>query len=127
MFDNLLVLDKNKRIIFDKINMEEFCSEEFVELLAAFDALISGLSEGELSNVEWGEHLITFKKRDDVLFVACCAPTIKQKKINEDMDRIISRFFNIYSTVLIEKFFNGDRSVFENSEERFNNFLEEEL
>lgn len=118
LFENIAVLDKKNNIIYERVNDQDFCSEFFGQVLAAFEGLTKHIADGELSNIEWGDKLITIKKKQDIIFIACSDPDIKEGKINEELDNMCTRFFDIYSTVLIEDF-NGDRSMFSNSEKRF--------
>ena len=118
LFENFAVLDKKNNIIFDRINDQDFCSEFFGQVLVAFNALTKHIADGELSNIEWGDKLITIKKKEDIIFLACCHGNTKEDKVNEELDVIAKRFFDIYSKVLIEDF-EGDRAIFSNSEKRF--------
>ena len=118
LFENIAVLDKQNNIIYERVNDQEFCSEFFGNVLVAFEGLTKHISDGELSNIEWGEKLITIKKKEDIIFIACTDPDVKVNKINEELTVVCNRFFDIYSMVLIEDF-DGDRSIFSNSEQRF--------
>ncbi|MFX1277971.1 MAG: hypothetical protein ACFFA3_01045 [Promethearchaeota archaeon] len=117
-FENLAILDKKNNIVFERINDQAFCSEFFGQVLTAFESLTKHIANGELSNIEWGNTLITIKKKDDLIFLACTDPDVKETKINEELDFICERFFQIYPTILIEDF-KGDRKIFSNSEQRF--------
>ncbi|MFX1374283.1 MAG: hypothetical protein ACFFA0_00585 [Promethearchaeota archaeon] len=118
LFENLAVLDKKNNIIYERINDQKFCSEFFGTVLVAFEGLTKHIAEGELSNIEWGEQLITIKKKEDIIFLVCTDPDIKENKIDEELAIVCNRFFEIYPTILIEDF-DGDRSIFSNSEQRF--------
>ena len=118
LFENFAVLDKRNNILFERVNDQKFCSEFFGQVLVAFDALTKHIADGDLSNIEWGDKLITIKKNEEVIFLACCDSNAKEGKVNEELDIISKRFFDIYPKVLIEDF-EGDRSVFSNSEQRF--------
>ena len=118
LFENIAVLNKKNEIIFDRINDQVFCSEFFGQVLSAFDALTSHIADGDLSNIEWGDELITIKKENDLIFIACCASKkANEKKINEEMDTVINKFFDLYSKVLLESY-KGNRQMFSNSEQR---------
>ena len=67
--------------MFDRINDQEFCSEFFGQVLVAFNALTKHIADGELSNIEWGDKLITIKN-------------IK----NDELDRIIP-FFSRFNKI----------------------------
>ncbi len=118
LFENFAVLDKKNNILFDRINDQQFCSEFFGQVLTAFNALTRHIADGELSNIEWGDKLITIKKKEDIIFLACCDSETKEDKVNEELDVVSKRFCEIYPKVLIEDF-EGDRNVFSNSEQRF--------
>lgn len=62
--------------------------------------------------------MITIKKKEDIIFLACCDSDTKEDKVNEELDVVSSRFFEIYPKILIEDF-KGDRSVFSNCEQRY--------
>ncbi len=118
LFENIAVLDKKNNIVFERVNDQEFCSEFFGQVLVAFEGLTKNIADGELSNIEWGDKLITIKKKEDIIFLACTDPDVKENKVNEELDIVCNRFFDIYPLVLIEDF-EGDRSIFSNSEQRF--------
>ena len=59
LFENIAVLDKKNNILFERVNDQEFCSEFFGQVLFAFDGLTKDIADGELSNIEWGDKLIT--------------------------------------------------------------------
>lgn len=118
LFENIAVMDKRNNIIYERINDEEFCSEFFGNVLVAFEGLTKHISEGELSNIEWGDKLITIKKKEGVIFLVCTDPDAKESKVNEELTIVCNRFFDIYPIVLIEDF-DGDRTIFSNSEQRF--------
>lgn len=120
-FENFVVVTKAGRIIFDSITEEGFSPEPFSDMIRAFNALIEALGEGKLSNIEWGDQMISIIKKNDILFVACCQESSKEKKIYEDLEYLCNRFFDIYSIVLIQEFEKtGNREIFLNSERRFN-------
>ena len=118
LLENFTVLDNKKRIICEKINDQEFCSEFFSQVLGAFDALTQHISDGDLSDIIWGDKLISMKKKEDLIFLACCDADQKETKIREVLGDISQRFIEIYSKILIDEF-DGDRSIFANSEARF--------
>ena len=118
LYENIAVIDEKNQIIFDKINDEEFCSEFFGQVLVAFDALTKHIAEGELSNIEWGDKLIALKKKENLIFLACCNCDVKEERVRDELDNISKRFFDIYSKILVEDF-DGDRKMFESSEKRF--------
>ncbi|MFX1487929.1 MAG: hypothetical protein ACFFBI_02205, partial [Promethearchaeota archaeon] len=90
----------------------------FGQVLVAFEGLTKHIADGELSNIEWGDKLITIKKKEDLIFLACTDHNVKENKVNEELDIVCSRFFDIYPMILLEDF-KGDRSIFSNSEQRF--------
>ena len=57
-------------------------------------------------------------EKEDIIFIVCTDPDIKENKVDEELAIVCNRFFDIYPTVLIEDF-DGDRSIFSNSEQRF--------
>ena len=125
-FENFVVVTRVGRIIFDCVTEEGFCPEPFSNMIRAFNALIEELGEGKLSNIEWGDKIISIIKKQDILFVACCQETSKEKKIYDDLEYISNRFFDIYSNVLIQEFEKtGNRAIFLNSEQRFNEQVNE--
>ncbi len=91
-------------------------------MLGAFNALVEQLSDGDLSDLEWGEKRVYIEKKENLFFVACCVPTIKQKKANQELENVVKRFFDIYSLMLLQEF-KGDRSIFKNSEARYTEAL----
>ena len=119
LFENIAIMNEKNEIIYDRINDQVFCSEFFGQVLCAFDALTAHIADGNLSNIEWGDELITIKKKEGLIFVACCtSKKANENRINEEMDAIIELFFDLYSKVLINDF-NVDRSKFSNIEQRF--------
>ena len=118
LFENISVLDKQNNIIYERVNDQEFCSEFFGNVLVAFEGLTKHISEGELSNIEWGDKLITIKKKEDIIFLVCTDTDVKVNKVNEELTTVCNRFFDIYPMILLEDF-TGDRSIFSNSEQRF--------
>ena len=118
LFENIAILDKKNNIVYERVNDEVFCSEFFGQVLVAFEGLTKHIANGELSNIEWGDTLITIKKKEDLIFLGCTDPDIKESKVNEELDYICKQFFEIYPMILIKDFL-GDRSIFSNSEERF--------
>lgn len=118
LFENICVLDKKNNIVFERINDQMFCSEFFGQVLVAFEGLTKHISDGELSNIVWGDTLITIKKKEDLIFLGCTDPDAKESKVNEELEVVCNRFFDIYPIVLIEDF-EGDKSIFTNSEQRF--------
>jgi len=71
-----------------------------------------------LSNIEWGDKLITIKKKEEIIFLACCDCNAKEDKVYEELEIVSERFFDIYPKILIEDF-TGDRNIFSNSEQRY--------
>ncbi len=122
LFDNIMVMNKAGQVIYDYITDHAYCSEFFGQMLGAFNALVEQLSDGQLSSMEWGEKNVFIEKKDELYFVACCVPTTKEKKANQELENAVKRFFDIYSTMLLQEF-NGDRNIFKNSEARYTEAL----
>ncbi len=123
-FINLWVFNEKGKILFDYVSDVNHSPERFGDMLIAFNSLIEELSNEELSSMEMSENLITINKKNDLLFAGCSSLDIKIKKAEQDLGLVSNRFLDIYSKILIEQF-KDDRSIFINSEKRFNDTIKE--
>jgi hypothetical protein len=98
----------------------------FGGLMSALNSFAEELAEGGLSNFELENKRYTFIKVNNLLFIANSSKKVKEKKVMQEMMRIVEHFFNLYATDIAETWDN-DVSIFSDFEKQIEDSLEETI
>lgn len=109
-------------VVYDRVYDEAVDPQLFGALMSAVNHFAEEIANSGLSNLELSARRFTIKKRENALFIATSDKKLKPKKVMQELDGIMDKFFIIYSKDLLDNW-DGDISMFEN----FNEEIEESL
>jgi hypothetical protein len=123
LVQDLWILDDSGIVLFHRVFDEQVDANLFGGLLSAINSFAEELSKGGLSNFELANKKFSLLKKQNYLFIANSSKKHNLKKVNQELEEIMSRFFEIYQDNLLNSW-NGDTSIFTNFEDEIEESLE---
>jgi len=123
LVQDLWILDYSGIVLFHRVFDEQVDANLFGGLLSAINSFAEELSKGGLSNFELANKKFSLLKKQNYLFIANSSKKHNLKKVNQELEEIMSRFFEIYQDNLLNNW-NGDTSIFTNFEDEIEESLE---
>ena len=96
LIQDLWICQKNGIVLFSYVKNEKVNSDLFGGMIAALDSYAKGLSEGGLCNFDLDKMRITLLEKNNLIFVANSSNKIKIQKLEEELNKIAKRFFELY-------------------------------
>ena len=125
VIQDLWILTEDGIGVFNRIHDEKLNDQLFSMLLSALNSFAEEISTGGLSNFELSNKRFSIVKRNKFIFVVSSSPKTKEKKAIEELDVIISKFFNKYEEQL--KNWNSNISIFNGFETDIDDSLEDTI
>jgi len=125
VIQDLWILTEDGIGVFSRIHDEKLNDQLFSMLLSALNSFAEEISTGGLSNFELSNKRFSIVKRNKFIFVVSSSPKTKEKKAIEELDVIISKFFDKYGETL--KKWNNNISIFEGFESDIDDSLEDTI
>ena len=91
--------------------------------MSALNSFAEEIAKGGISNFELSDKRFTILKRKNFLFIANSSKKVKHKRIGEELELIVERFFDRFEKIIPS--WNGEVSVFYGFEKEIENSLEE--
>jgi hypothetical protein len=110
VFQDIWILDRSGIVIFHREYDKVVSPQLFGAMMSALNMFAEQLAEGGLSNFELKDTRFTIIKRTGLIFVANSSKKFNQKKINKELQKLSSKFINLYSEKL--KKFKGEIGAF---------------
>lgn len=85
-------------------------------LMSALNSIAEKLELGGMTELALMDFLVSFIKRRRFIFVGITEKKRKKKKMNQEIEDLVNKFFNIYPDHVLATW-NGDISLFDDLEE----------
>ncbi|MFX1238387.1 MAG: hypothetical protein ACFFAS_03290 [Promethearchaeota archaeon] len=119
---DLWILTENGVAVFSRIQDEKLNEQLFAMLMSALNSFAEEISTGGLSNFQLSDKRFSLIKKNNFMFVVSSSPKTKEKKIYDELEIIVEKFFEKYSEALKE--WNSEVSLFEGFEKYIDDSLE---
>ena len=126
ILQDIWILSEAGIVLFHRIYDENFDDQLFGSLLSALNSFAEEVVKDGLSNFELQNKRFTILKKNRLIFIANSSNKVKEKKVIEELEEVIERFFNLYSPQMLENWDN-DVSIFRRFEFEIEDSLEETI
>ena len=123
ILQDIWILSEAGIVLFHRIYDENIDDQLFGSLLSALNSFAEEVVKDGLSNFELQNKRFTFLKKNNLIFIANSSKKIKEKKVMEELEDIVEKFFELYPPQLLETWDN-DVSIFKNFESQIKDSLE---
>ena len=124
ILQDIWILTNSGTVLFNRVFDAKMENQLFGALMSALNSFAEQLADGEgLSNFEISEKKFVIKKTVNYTFVATSAKKVKEKKLNEQLEKVIKKFQEKYPDDWF-KSWDCDISVFECFEQEIEESLE---
>ncbi len=126
LIQDIWILAESGVVLFHRVFNEHLDAQLFGGLMTALNSFAEKLSKGGLTNFELNSKRFSVIKRNDLLFIANSSKLFKTKKVLQELETIVSRFFEAYSEDVLNKF-SGNIKQFNNFEKEIEDSLQETI
>ncbi|TFG02014.1 MAG: hypothetical protein EU542_05880 [Promethearchaeota archaeon] len=126
VLQDIWILTNSGTVLFNRVFDAQMKTQLFGALMSALNSFAEKLAEGGLSNFELSDKRFVIKKTKDFIFVASSSKKAKEKKVIQELEKVINRFADSYSNEWFERW-DCDISAFEGFENEIEDTLEEPL
>ncbi|MFX1438270.1 MAG: hypothetical protein ACFFAA_13930 [Promethearchaeota archaeon] len=123
VLQDIWILEKSGIVVFHREFDKVVSPQLFGAMMSALNMFAEQLTEGGLSNFDLKDTRFTLIKKMDLIFVATSSKKYKQKKVNKELEKISTKFLNLYSEEL--KRFQGKIGAFSDFLNEIEHSLEE--
>ena len=123
VLQDIWVLSNSGTVLFSRVFDAQMESQLFGALMSALNLFAEQLADGGLSNFELSEKKFVLKKTESYIFVASSAKKVKEKKLIDQLERVIEKFLKKFPDNWF-KDWDCDISTFECFEEEIESHLE---
>ena len=113
-------------VVFSRVYENTLDDQLFGALLTALDSFAHELTQDGLSNFELSDMRFTILKRARFIFIANSDKKIKPKKVLQELQAVMDKFFKVYSKETIDNWDN-DISIFSNFEKDIEDSLDDPI
>ncbi|MHA1723454.1 MAG: hypothetical protein ACTSXH_01230 [Promethearchaeota archaeon] len=122
--NDLWILSDAGIVLFHRHFNEKFDDQLFGALITALNSFAEELVKGGITNLKIGDSIFYIKKKHDYLFIINVKKNYNIKKVEEEMDNIITSFFNAYPKEILDNW-DGDIDIFKGFEDKIIDNLKE--
>ena len=123
VLQDLYIISEGGIVLYHRVFDEKLDEQLFGGLMSALNSFAEELTNEGLSNFELKDKRYTLIRKNDILFVSNSSNKIKAKKVIEELETIVERFFDLYSLELLATW-EGDVSIFLDFEKEIEDSLE---
>ena len=113
-------------VVFSRVYENTLDEQLFGALLTALDSFANEIAQDGLSNFEMSDMRFTIMKRSRFLFISNSDKKNKPKKVLQELQAVMEKFFTIYSEEIIDNWDN-DISIFSNFEKDIEDSLDDPI
>jgi hypothetical protein len=122
VLQDIWILTNTGTVLFNRVFDAQMKTQLFGALMSALNSFAEKLADGGLSNFELSDKRFVIKKTGNFLYVASSSKKSKEKKVAEQLDKVINKFNAKYPEEWF-KTWDYDVSIFEG----FENEIEDSL
>jgi hypothetical protein len=126
VIQDIWIINDAGAVLFNRVLDKKLDEQLIGALMSALNLLAEELESGGLSSFELKDKKYIIIKKFGISFIVNSPKKIKEKKINEELDNIVNKFFKLYP----KEFFNNwdnDVSVFNDFENHIKDSLQETI
>jgi hypothetical protein len=120
------VISEGGIVVFSRVYKKTLDEQLFGALLTALNSFAQEIAQDGLSNFQLGDIRFTILKRSHFIFIANSDNKIKPKKVLQELQAVMDKFFTIYSQETIDNWDN-DVSVFSNFDKEIEDSLDDPI
>jgi hypothetical protein len=126
VIQDIWILNDAGIVLFSRVFNPKISDQLFGGLMTALNTFAESLSEGGLSQFEVKEVKYIIMKQSGLTFIVNSPKKTKEKKVNEELRNIASRFFSVYPKEMLNNWDN-DINVFADFEKHIKDSLQETI
>ncbi|MBD3256397.1 MAG: hypothetical protein GF383_14970 [Candidatus Lokiarchaeota archaeon] len=120
VIDDIWIIKKEGLVLFSIVNETKIAKELIGSMISALDCYADEFIKGNLTSIDMLTTRFFIKRFNDILLIATSSK--KERKVNEALDKIGSRFLSLYSDTLNN--WNHDTNEFIEFKEEIQDILE---
>ncbi|MFW9938323.1 MAG: hypothetical protein ACFFD5_11790 [Candidatus Thorarchaeota archaeon] len=126
VLQDIWIQTENGIVLFHRVFNEKVDEQLFGGLMAALNSFAEELVKTGLSNFELLNKRYTIIKRNNLLFIANSSKNVKEKRVLEELNFVVDKFFKLYPPETLYNWDN-DINIFSDFENEIKNSLEETI
>ncbi|MBY9014417.1 MAG: hypothetical protein KGD68_01865 [Candidatus Lokiarchaeota archaeon] len=123
---DIWVISEGGIVVFSRVYEKTLDEQLFGALLTALNSFAEEIAQDGLSNFELRDMRFTILKRAHFIFIANSDNKIKSKKVLQELQDVMDKFFTVYSKETIDNWDN-DVSVFSNFDKEIEDSLDDPI
>ena len=113
-------------VVFSRVYKKTLDEQLFGALLTALNSFAEEIAQAGLSNFQLGDMRFTILKRSQFIFIANSDNKIKPKKVLQELQAVMNKFFMVYSKEIVDNWDN-DVSVFSDFDKEIEESLDDPI
>ena len=126
LVQDIWILADSGVVLFHRVFNQKLDAQLFGGLMTALNSFAEKLSKGGLTNFELNSKRFSVIKRKGLLFIANSSKTFKIKKVLQELEIIVNKFFETYPEDNLNNF-DGNIKQFNNFEIQIGDSLQETI
>lgn len=126
LIQDIWILADSGVVLFHRVFNEQLDAQLFGGLMTALYSFAEKLSKGGLTNFELNSRRFTVMRRKGLLFIANSSKTFKTKKVAQELENVINKFFGTYPEDILFNF-GGNIMQFNDFEDQIADSLQETI
>ncbi|MFX0031639.1 MAG: hypothetical protein ACFE8E_15205 [Candidatus Hodarchaeota archaeon] len=126
VLQDIWILSEGGLVLYHRIYDEKIDEQLLGALMSALSSFAEEIVDEGLSNFEVQNQKFTLFKKKGLLFIAKSPTKVHEKKVIEELNKIVEKFFQLYSNEILNSW-DGDNSIFSNFEKEIEDSLEETI
>jgi hypothetical protein len=126
IIQDIWILTDGGMVVFSRVYDENVDEQLFGALMTALNSFAEEISKGGLSNFELSKKRFTILKKNSFIFIANSDNKFKPKKVLQELDTVINKFFTLYPEDILKEWDN-DLSLFSNFEVEIKESLDDPI
>ena len=123
LLQDLYIISDGGIVLYHRVFNEKLDEQLFGGFMSALNSFAEELTNEGLSNFELQDKRFTLIRRNDILFVANSSNKTKAKRVIEELESIVTRFFELYSEEILTTW-EGNVAIFFDFEKEIEDSLE---
>ncbi|MFX1326852.1 MAG: hypothetical protein ACFE91_01745 [Promethearchaeota archaeon] len=126
IIQDIWILNDAGAVLFHRVFEKKIDEQLIGALMSALNLIAEELEKGGLSNFQLKEKKYFIMKQHGISFIVNSSKKTKEKKVNEELKRIVDKFFNLYPKEMLNTWDN-DISVFSDFEKHIKDSLQDTI
>ena len=126
VIQDIWILNDAGAVLYHRVFDKKIDEQLFGALMSALNLLAEELERGGLSNFELKDKKYIITKHHGILFIVNSSKKTKEKKVNEEIKRIVDKFFILYPKEMFNNWDN-DISIFADFENHIKDSLQDTI